>query len=114
MVCKTRNRETTNEHKTIKTFCDNTTNATNWAEWRCYQINQYSNHLKKNTLYVFFPKSLEMKKKLNNINLKMVFAPFIAGGAYALIGSKQAKNKEAEYRLSFEDVCSNLRVEDED
>lgn len=74
-----------------------------------------SNRIDEGLIAATFVSSLYLLYNgLNDINFKMVFAPFIAGGAYALIGSKQAKNKEAEYRLSFEDVCSNLRVEDED
>jgi hypothetical protein len=43
----------------------------------------------------------------------MVFAPFFAGGFYALMGRRQAKNNDSETRLAFEKVCSNMREDDE-
>lgn len=51
---------------------------------------------------------------LNKVNLKMVFAPFVAGGFYALMGRRQAKNNDSEARLAFEKVCSNMREDDDD
>ena len=46
------------------------------------------------------------------LNYKMVLAPFVAGAGYAFVGAKQAKTKETDYRMAFEQVGSNMRTED--
>jgi|TARA_B100000282_G_scaffold296828_2_gene280330 hypothetical protein len=51
---------------------------------------------------------------LSNLDYRMVIAPFVAGAAYATVGRRQAVNKDSEHRMSFEQVCSNLREDTED
>jgi len=46
------------------------------------------------------------------LNYKMVLAPFVAGAGYAFVGAKQATTKETDYRIAFNQVCSNMRTED--
>jgi len=49
-----------------------------------------------------------------SLNWKMIAAPFVAGAGYSFVGIQQAKKKDSDYRVAFEQVCSNLRTEDDD
>ena len=48
------------------------------------------------------------------LDYKMVLAPFVAGAGYAFVGAKQAKTKDTDYRIAFEQGCSNMRTEDDE
>jgi hypothetical protein len=50
----------------------------------------------------------------NSFDYRMVLAPFIAGGAYTFVGIRQAKDKDSSYRVAFEQVCSNMRTENDE
>ena len=51
---------------------------------------------------------------VNQFNYKMVLAPFLAGAAYSAVGIMQTKNKDTDYRMAFEQVCSNVRTENDE
>ena len=50
----------------------------------------------------------------NKFDYKMVLAPFLAGSLYSFVGIRQAKNKDSDYRIAFEQVCSNVRTENDE
>lgn len=50
----------------------------------------------------------------NKFDYKAVLAPFLAGALYSFVGIRQAKTKDSDYRIAFEQVCSNVRTENDD
>lgn len=49
-----------------------------------------------------------------NFDYRMALAPFVAGAAYAIVGRRNAGNQDADTRMAFEQVCSNIREDESD